>query len=487
MADIFISYASEDRDRAKFFAKSLEDQGWSVWWDRDLPFGRPFDEVIRTELRAAECVVALWTESAAKSLYVIGEARDALSLNKLISVFLSQADIPYDLRAIHGVELIDWHRDTSNADYQRLVCGITAIVGLSPQKAKVEIEHKAEEKEKRRQGEEKTKRKDSEETERKAEKELERKEAEVEGELKEKPKHDAVVQHAKEEATVKPVEEKTSITSPKPTRRKGIALGIGAIILSTVLIGIFFYRYWATPHKTFQNSIGMKFILIPAGKFTMGSDIGIGYITEVPSHSVNISRPFYLQKTEVTQGQWKAVMGDNPSEFKECGEDCPVERVSFSRGDANKFIKKLNDMEGGEAYRLPTEAEWEYAVRAGTTTEFSFGNDEHKLADYAWFDSNSGSKTHPVGTKEPNAWGLYDMHGNVLEVVEDDWHEDYNDAPDDGRAWIDEPRGWYRVIRGGSWFHGAQYCRSADRNVGSLGVRGGSVGFRLARSVALGP
>ena len=129
MADIFISYAKKDRVSAAQIAGALEGCGWSVWWDRDLPFGRPFDQVIREELRAAGCVVALWTEHAAESAYVIGEARDALRLNKLISVFISPADLTYDLQSIHGLELGHWDGDTANSEYQRLVRGITALVG----------------------------------------------------------------------------------------------------------------------------------------------------------------------------------------------------------------------------------------------------------------------------------------------------------------------------------------------------------------------
>lgn len=228
--------------------------------------------------------------------------------------------------------------------------------------------------------------------------------------------------------------------------------------------------------KVITNSIGMRFNLIPEGTFMMGSKL---------NHKVTINRAFYLQSTEVTQGQWEKVMGHNPSYFKECGNECPVECVSWV--DAHKFIKKLNEIEGIDTYRLPTEAEWEYAVRAGTTTLFTFGDDEDKLPDYAWFDSNSDSKTHRVGQKKPNAWGLYDMHGNVWEWVEDDWHWDYNGAPDDGRAWIDKPRGACRVLRGGGWGSGAHNCRSAGRYHRWPDFRPDVVGFRLSRSVALSP
>jgi formylglycine-generating enzyme required for sulfatase activity len=250
--------------------------------------------------------------------------------------------------------------------------------------------------------------------------------------------------------------------------------------------------------RVITNSIGMKFNLIPAGTFMMGSKLSPeevvqkyggksdGFKREHPQHSVEITKPFYLQTTEVTQGQWKEVMGDNPSYWPKCGDDCPVENVSWYF--AQRFIQKLNEMEGIDTYRLPTEAEWEYAVRAGTETDFSFGNQPSKIGEYAWYSGNSGKKRkHPVGKKKPNAWGLYDMHGSIYEWVEDDWHEDYNGAPDDGRAWIDESRGVFRVARGGAWNSYAQLCRSAYRYYNGPQWGRGDVGFRLARSVTLGP
>ena len=179
------------------------------------------------------------------------------------------------------------------------------------------------------------------------------------------------------------------------------------------------------------------------------------------------------------------VMVDNPSEFKNCGDDYPVENVSWN--DAQDFIKKLNEKEKTDKYRLPTEAEWEYACRAGTTTDFFFGDDPSELSEYAWFKDNTNWRTHPVAASKPNPWGLYDMHGNVWEWVEDDWHTNYTGALDDERAWLDEPRGVLRVIRGGSWINGAQRCRSAMRIRFRPECRNDLVGFRLARSVVLSP
>src|SRR5262249_25718461 len=156
-----------------------------------------------------------------------------------------------------------------------------------------------------------------------------------------------------------------------------------------------------------RNTIGMEFVLIPAGTFQMGNNDG--YDDDKPVHTVRISRPFYLGKYEVTQAQWEAMMGNNPSHFK--GDaNSPVEQVHWD--DVQKFIRRLNAKEGGARYRLPTEAEWEYAARAGTTTSWSFGDDASQLGRYAWCGGNAGWQTHPVGQLQPNAWGLYDMYGN---------------------------------------------------------------------------
>jgi formylglycine-generating enzyme required for sulfatase activity len=155
-----------------------------------------------------------------------------------------------------------------------------------------------------------------------------------------------------------------------------------------------------------ENSISMKLVWIAPGEFKMGSNDGEDF--EKPLHTVKITKGFYMGAFEVTQGQYQQVMGTNPSYFK--GANLPVEQVSWD--DAVEFCKKLSQKEG-KTYRLPTEAEWEYACRAGTTTKFSFGDDESQLGEYAWYGKNSGMKTHPVGKKKPNAWGLFDMHGNV--------------------------------------------------------------------------
>jgi formylglycine-generating enzyme required for sulfatase activity/tRNA A-37 threonylcarbamoyl transferase component Bud32 len=216
-----------------------------------------------------------------------------------------------------------------------------------------------------------------------------------------------------------------------------------------------------------RNSIGMEFVLVPAGKFMMGSN---AYDSEKPIHEVTISAAFYMGKYQVTQGEWTAVMGNNPSRFK--GDDrLPVETVSWN--DCQKFITRLNARQDGYVYRLPSEAEWEYACRAGTTGEYA-----GELDEMAWYWENSGSKTHPVGEKNANAWGLHDMHGNVWEWCQDGWHENYNGAPTDGRA-RETGSDNFRILRGGSWNFVANYCRSALRNYVTPALRSNGYGFRL--------
>ncbi|MBI4749442.1 MAG: SUMF1/EgtB/PvdO family nonheme iron enzyme [Acidobacteria bacterium] len=218
----------------------------------------------------------------------------------------------------------------------------------------------------------------------------------------------------------------------------------------------------------FKNSLGIEFVLIPAGEFQMGST---QFGDEKPVHKVKICQPFYLGKYQVTQAQWQAVMGSNPSYFK--GEDLPVENVSWDK--VQRFIKALNGR-GDGPYQLPTEAQWEYACRAGTTGDYA-GN----LDEMCWYEGNSESKTHPVGQKKPNGWGLYDMHGNVWEWCQD-WYDNGYSAKSAGSDPKGPSDGSARVYRGGSWFYTAIYCRSANRARNTPGTRNNDLGFRLVRT-----
>ncbi len=244
------------------------------------------------------------------------------------------------------------------------------------------------------------------------------------------------------------------------------------VILATSLLPLI-----AVPAYAYKNSIGMEFVDIPAGCFQMGRDPNFedGSIDELPQHKVCLST-FKMGKTEVTQTQWVKIMGSNPSNFK--GRNNPVEQVSWD--DVQRFVRRLNKAEGTLKYSLPTEAQWEYAARAGTTTSYSFGDDKGSLGQVAWYDSNSGERTHPVATKKPNPWGLYDMHGNVWEWTQDRYGEKtYRGSTKSNPT---GPRsGRYRVFRGGSWLSLAGYLRSAIRGSRSPDARDYDLGFRLMR------
>ena len=213
----------------------------------------------------------------------------------------------------------------------------------------------------------------------------------------------------------------------------------------------------------------------------MGSDKDYSY--EKPVHEVTISYSFYMGKYEVTQAQWRALMGANPSEA--VGDELPVERVKWSA--AQEFLRRLNAKNDGYIYRLPSEAEWEYACRAGTTSAFAFGPSlSSSLANFDGGQPYGGApqgmnreKTTPVGSFSPNAWGLYDMHGNVFEWCEDRYHDSYEGAPSDGSPWTRGGVSEWRVLRGGSFFDDARALRSASRERLYLDICDPFIGLRV--------
>jgi formylglycine-generating enzyme required for sulfatase activity len=222
--------------------------------------------------------------------------------------------------------------------------------------------------------------------------------------------------------------------------------------------------------------VTMELVRIPAGTFQMGDLSGVGWAAELPVHTVTMSRPFYLGRYEVTQAQWNAVMG--PTSFYFTGDNRPAEFISWD--DSQSFCQRVSLLTGRTA-RLPTEAEWEYACRAGTAADYFFGDNASQLGQYAWYGDNSTSRTHDVGGQQPNAWGLYDMLGNVWELCQD-WYGSYSSS-----AEVDPTgpaSGTVRVIRGGSYGStsaGANELRCSDRNFSTpTKARGSDSGFRLA-------
>jgi formylglycine-generating enzyme required for sulfatase activity len=211
-----------------------------------------------------------------------------------------------------------------------------------------------------------------------------------------------------------------------------------------------------------------EMVIVPAGNFIMGN--------KVNAHRVTFASPFAIGKKEVTQKEWIAVMGSNPSKFKDCVGNCPVDNVSWS--DATEFINKLN-IKTGKEYRLPSEAEWEYACRAGTQQEYCGSNDANSVAWSGVYEKNINRASRPVAVKKANAWGLYDMSGNVAEWTEDGYHENFAGSPVDGTAWQGDGRGY--VLRGGSWEGSLDRVRAVYRDFDGPTNRDVTYGFRIAR------
>jgi len=273
---------------------------------------------------------------------------------------------------------------------------------------------------------------------------------------------------------------------------------ISGILATIIIISPFLTESSAFAEDVFTNSIGMKFAQIPAGTFMMGASEAESKTSGIMSwlswgepvskldktqHKVTISKSFYLQTTPVTQGQWKRVMGKNASMFTKCGQDCPVESVSWE--DAQDFLKRLNQMESSNNYRLPTEAEWEHACRASTSTRYNWGDKdpvcEPGAKNGARFDDESKCDDigpAPVMTYSPNHWGLYDMHGNVWEWCQDLYGKFATDHVTDPKG---PTSGKGRVSRGGSYASNSWEISTANRNWRPVDDSSPYIGFRVAK------
>jgi formylglycine-generating enzyme required for sulfatase activity len=430
MTDIFISYAREDRFRVEPLAKALEKSGWTVWWDQTIPPGKTFDQAIEEAIFAAKCVVVLWSQHSIKSDWVKEEASIGKQRNVLIPAKIDAVEIPLGFGFIQAADLTDWQSELTHPGYRGLQKAISSILISSSMEST-----KQEQPWLRMQSQGKT---------------------------------------------------------PDSMRKRGLVIGTVFLVIVLVIFGWLHMTMQEalTIPEPYTNSIGMTFVYIAPGTFVMGSpkdEPGRNNDYDMQQHQVILSQGFYMQTTEVTQRQWLDVMGNNPSAFKECGYDCPVENVSWD--DVQLFIKKLNGKEGTNMYRLPTEAEWEYSARAGTLTPFAFGrclsSDQANYKGDQPLDGcpkglNRGMPVK-VGSFQPNAWSLHDMHGNVSEWVDDKWQNNYKHAPGRRGTWLEGPRvGSVHVIRGGSWSFAAKGCRSAYRRGWTSDFRYRNLGFRLA-------
>jgi len=400
MNDIFLSYSREDEARAGSLAGALEARGWSVWWDRSIPAGKSFDEVIEAAIYNAKCVVVIWSASSVKSRWVLTEAEEGADRGILVPVRTDDVPIPFAFRRIHAADLVGWNGSGESPAFLKLAEAIETLLGTVP--AREEPRRKAEE--------------------------------------------------GRETASKRQAESKRE------------------------------------PESFKDCEICPEMVRIPGGEFLMGSKKGEGDLDETPEHPVRIT-PFAIGKYEVTFAEYdmfaNATNRDLPDDEGWGRENRPVINVSWH--DAVAYAAWLSD-QTGKRYRLPTEAEWEYAARAGTRTAYWWGNDvgrNHANCNGCgsqWDDR----QTAPVGSFPANPFGLSDTAGNVWEWVQDCWHENYQDAPEDGsKPWGEEDGGdcARRVLRGGSWGYFPGALRSAPRIRYAPGFRFSSGGFRLAQDL----
>jgi formylglycine-generating enzyme required for sulfatase activity len=533
MADIFISYAREDIATAQALAAALEGLGWSVFWDRRIPAGRRFDEFIAEQLAAARCVLVLWSGVAINSEWVIEEAGEAKERNVLAPALIAPVKPPFGFRTRQCADLIGWQGDAAHPGFTQMLDDIARLAGPPPKRVaeeeaarlRAEEERQRAEAEARRKAEEERQRADV-EAKRNAEQEQrerhwrEQRSAEIKRQLAEQE-----AQQARQETAGKPPEAEAAVKAGQPSRRSWL-MGAGtAVLVIMALVAIWQSgqeepkpvpgeRLQATEPaptpqpaakptgatgvagKLFQDcDVCPSMVPLPGGTFLMGSppeEAGRSD-DEGPQHTVTV-KPFAIGQYEVTFDEWDACVaaggcnGYRPDDRGVGGGGRhPVIWVKWQH--AKDYVTWLAK-HTGKPYRLPSEAEWEYAARAGTTTAFALpapdGSDDiagRGLANCNGCGGRSRFGTMPVGSFAPNAWDLYDMHGNVWEWVEDVWHLNYKGAPTDGSAWIDgKQKKSSKITRGGSWGAIPDVVRSATR-FGIADYHDGHIGFRVARSL----
>ncbi len=478
MYDIFLSYATTDRTRLEPLVAAFEQRGWSVFWDhRSIGAGDDWSDEIETAAYENLCMVVVWshnslettvhgehTRYAIRSKWIRKEAKIAEKREVLIPISLDGIPSPDLFDEYQLVDFKDWNQQATHSTFSKLAQKIqTHVTRHAEQQAaarrKQELENRAQNLEQLAKNLAAQREK------------LTRRKLDIERQQAEWNADDKALQQQETELARQQRELDAALHPPLPPQQPApsVIQPHQPVILQAQPMPI-----QVVARQPFEPEM----VAIPAGSFTMGwlnGRDGEGYADENPAHTVRL-RHFELGKYPITQAQWQAVMGNNPSHFSKGGDTCPVEQVSWH--DVQEFIQKLNQ-KTGQTYRLLSEAEWEYACRAGENHLYSGSN---YVDQVAWHNGNSDGKTHPVGQKQANAWCLHDMSGNVWEWVQDTKHANYQGAPSDGSAWEDA-RATARVLRGGSWGNVPQNVRAASRSNNAPSGRVSNVGFRLARTL----
>ncbi len=450
MSDIFVSYASEDRERIQPLVYALEQAGWSVFWDRTIPAGKTWREVIGGEIHDTCCVLAVWTKKSVNKDWVQEEAEEGKRRGILIPVMLDAVEPPFGFGTIQAADLVSWKGDNSAPVFVHLLTDMADILGPPPGP----------------DGEDATQLLDE-------DKQKYRKKIELGGK-----------EHKWSRALIS-----------RPMLMTAVAIIV-------VAVGIYLIEP-PTDHTSddsidyspeiFSDNLrdgraGPEMVKIPTGEFSMGDIWKTGAPDELPVHKVYIHKPFGIGLYETTFAEYdhfaEATGRPLPDDAGWGRGKRPVINVSWE--DALAYADWLST-NTGKSYRLPSEAEWEYASRAGVASRYWWG-DEAELS-YANCDGCGsrwdGRQTASVGSLEPNPFGLYDIAGNVWEWVQDCWHKNFNGAPVDGRAWEEarDSECSVRVLRGGSWNYPTRFVRSSNRDWNWPDTRHNFIGFRLARDM----
>lgn len=463
--DIFISYANQDRVKAKALADAFQQQGWTVWWDRKIPPGKSFHQVIEEVIAASRCVVVLWSQHSILSEWVLNEADDGRQRGILVPVLLEALKPPLGFRHMHAANLADWQAGVAHAEFDELLESLRQKIGASsaapgissatPPPRKLQSVNPVVSERKQKQWPIKT---------------IIVTSGLVIGLYVIKPDRlhinlgDEPVDDAKPAQAVNPIVPQVVATPEKPALPAP-----GSVFRDTLKDG----------------SKGPEMVVIPAGKFKMGDIQGTGDKSEKPVHEVTIQHAFAVGKYDVTFAEYDAfaqATKRKKTDDKGWGRGSrPVINVSWK--DAVDYAEWLSE-QTGKSYRLPSEAEWEYVARAGTETDYWWGKAIGKnQANCKGCGSRwDGKQTAPAGSFQSNLYGVYDTVGNVYEWVEDCWNDNYSGAPVDGAAWTSAKCDGH-VVRGGSWNNYPHNLRSANRYGLDSDEAYNYLGFRLARDM----
>jgi len=463
MTDIFISYKREEQHVAKRLANALEREGWSVWWDPKLRAGERFDDVIEQAMKASRCVIVLWSKHSVQSHYVKDEAGYALERNKLVPVKIEAVDLPFRFEELHTPELYDGNASEYVAAYQELLNAVSAIIGTPSPSLGVSAGV----------GESVT----------------------AAGQSQTVKWIAVTIVFVFVVSLLLVLQRYLSVVEPVTVTEPVSVEPSSVTSLTPITLDKSVFR-----DTLRDGSKSPEMVRIPADTFMMGSpgkENGRDP-DEGPQHRVTFTRPFAIGRYEVTFEEYDrfatATGRALPADSGWGRGRRPVIDVTWD--DAVAYAEWLKQ-QTGKRYRLPSEAEWESAARAGTTGRYWWCDEAEPNCEVKpgvancdnckseWEGKAGGKKTAPVGSFEKNKFELYDTAGNVWEWVQDCMHDNYEGAPDDGSAWLEDGGGYCgrRVVRGGSWFHTAVSLRSAARGRFYPDVRDNSVGFRLARDI----